>query len=213
MSEARAAMDRVFEERSWDSLPDDQLAALTELTAQTRELIAAVLLSDLEADELCAVADQVKALHQRLSTRLRPDPPIGAIGEDRVVHQLGSPVTGAVNPIAPPLVMEVLPDGTARAEFTLGPVYEGPPGCVHGGVSAMILDHLCGCAAAANGTPGMTAGLDLRYRRPTPHSVPLVAQAKTVRVDGRKTFVEGYIAGPDGLHTAEATGVFVMPMR
>lgn len=213
MPEVRPAIERVFDQQSGAPLPDDQVAALTELSAQTRGLIAAVLLTDLEPAELSDVAAQIETLSQRLSTRLRSAPPVGGLGENGEVRQLASPATGAINPIAPPIVIEILADGTARTEITLGPVYEGPPGCVHGGISAMILDHLCGCAAAANGTPGMTAGLDLRYRRPTPHSAPLVAEAKTVRVDGRKTFVEGHIADPDGHHTIDATGVFVMPLH
>ena len=33
-------------------------------------------------------------------------------------------------------------DGTVSSTFDLGVAYEGPPGCVHGGVSALLLDHL-----------------------------------------------------------------------
>lgn len=65
------------------------------------------------------------------------------------------------------------PDGRCWAEFALGATYEGPPGFVHGGVCALILDQVMGEAAAAAGYPGMTAGLTLRFHR---HDSPGPAQ-------------------------------------
>ena len=54
----------------------------------------------------------------------------------------------------------------ARCMFTRQHV--GPPGRVHGGSVATLLDHVVGFATAAVGKPGMTAGLDLRYKDATP---------------------------------------------
>lgn len=211
MTGARAAMSRVFEEREPQALDADQVTALTALAERVRELAEAVIMTDVDGDEAAAVAEQVAALTERLNAARRGTPPGVGMDASGAIQQLGSPVTGDINAIAPPIRFTQSPDGTARSEFTLNVLYEGPPGFVHGGMAAMILDHLCGSAAAANGTPGMTAGLDMRYRRPTPYGVPLVAEAKVVRVDGRKTFVESRIIGPDGHTTAEATAVFVMP--
>jgi uncharacterized protein (TIGR00369 family) len=135
------------------------------------------------------------------------------LGADGMIRQLASPVTGRLNPIAPPVEVTVDEDGTARAVFTLNAVYEGPPGFVHGGVTALVLDQVLGMAASANGTPGMTATLDMRYRRPTPYGVPLTVEARAVRAEGRKTFAEARITGPDGKVTVEATALFVMPLR
>ncbi|MCW2946559.1 MAG: thioesterase superfamily protein [Actinoallomurus sp.] len=214
MTGAGSAMPRVFfDDDERHALTGEQALVLAELAASVRELIASVVLTDAETAEVAAVAREVDALTRRLAVARRTAPPVTEVDASGVIRQPGSPVTGELNPIAPPIVISLSPDGAARAEFTLSAVYEGPPGFVHGGVSAMILDHLSGSAAAANGTPGMTAGLDLRYRRPTPHGVPLSAEARTVRVDGRKTFVESRIIGPDGEVTTEATGVFVMPVR
>jgi hypothetical protein len=77
----------------------------------------------------------------------------------------------------------------------------------------MVLDQALGMAAAATGTPGMTAGLELRYRLPTPLAVPLLVEAKASRVEGRKVYASGSIAAPDGRVTVEATAMFVMPQR
>ncbi|MCO6011020.1 PaaI family thioesterase [Actinoallomurus purpureus] len=213
MTGAWAAMQRVFEERGQQEIDEGRVAGLAALAARVRELSELLLLTRADEAEVAVVTRELEVLNRRLAEAGRGIPPAAEVGDGGVVRQLGSPVTGALNTLAPPIEIRVSADGTARSEFTLGVLYEGPPGFVHGGVSAMVLDHLSGCAASANGTPGMTAGLDLRYRRPTPLGVPLSAEAKAVRVDGRKTFVESRIIGPDGRSTAEATAVFIMPTR
>ena len=45
--------------------------------------------------------------------------------------------------------------------------YEGPPGHVHGGVSAMVLDHVLGEAASDGKNPRLTGTISLRYGRAT----------------------------------------------
>ncbi|MGI8336510.1 PaaI family thioesterase [Actinomadura scrupuli] len=213
MTGAGAAMRRVFATRERHTLEPAQEDALAGLAARVRELTEAVVLTDVESAEVAEVAEEVAKLTARLSAVRHAAPPIARLDGHGLVHQLASPVSGRLNPIAPPVEMKAQPDGSVRCEFTLSVVYEGPPGFVHGGVSALILDQLLGSAAAANGTPGMTATLDLRYRRPTPHGVPLTAEARTVRVDGRKTYVDAVIFGPDGKPTVEATAMFILPQR
>jgi uncharacterized protein (TIGR00369 family) len=202
---------RVFRHEERHALEAEQVSELAELAARVRELTEAVVFTDVDPAEVAAVRDEVAALAERLRAVRREQPPIGRFEDNAMHRQLASPVTGVLNPIAPPVEIEILPDGTARCEFTLTAVYEGPPGFVHGGVSALVLDQLLGAAALANGTPGMTATLEMRYRRPTPYGVPLTAEAKAVRVEGRKTFVRARITGPDGRTTVEADGMFVMP--
>jgi acyl-coenzyme A thioesterase PaaI-like protein len=213
MTGAGAAMQRVFVTREQHALGPGQEDLLAGLAARVRELIEAVVLTDVELAEVAEVAGEVAKLTARLSAVRRVAPPIAQLDGQGLVRQLASPVSGRLNPIAPPVEMRAQPDGSVRCEFTLSAVYEGPPGFVHGGVSALILDQLLGSAAAANGTPGMTATLDLRYRRPTPYGVPLAAEARTVRVEGRKTYVDAVISGPDGKPTVEATAMFIMPQR
>ncbi len=57
----------------------------------------------------------------------------------------------------------------------------------------------------------MTGTLTLRYRRPTPPLGDLHAEAKIDRVEGRKAFVVGHIAGPDGICVEAEGGVFIAP--
>lgn len=194
-------------------LGDDEAAALTALAARVRELAEATVLTGADAAEATAVAGEIAALTARLTAERRGAPPFATPGERRMDRQIANPVTGPLNPFAPPIGLEVTSDGVVRGEFTLGAVYEGPPSYVHGGVSAMVLDQALGMAAAATGTPGMTATLETRYRRPTPLGVPLRVEAKASRVEGRKVYASGTISAPDGRVTVEATAMFVMPQR
>jgi acyl-coenzyme A thioesterase PaaI-like protein len=189
---------------------DTQLAALSALASRVRELTEAVLYTDVPEDEIAAITSELASLTERLSAARQPPPGIMA-GSHGLPCQPGSPVTGALNPIAPPLEMTPDPDGTVRSAFTLSAVYEGPPTFVHGGISAMILDHLLGMAATVNGTPGMTATFDLRYRRPTPWGVPLTAEGKVTRTEGRRTWADGRILNSQGEPTVEATAMFITP--
>lgn len=122
----------------------------------------------------------------------------------------GNAVVGLRNPIAPPLVIHHEPDGLVWSEFVLGAAYEGPPDTVHGGVCALVLDHVLGATAHQPDKPAFTGTLTLRYRRPTALGRPLRAQAHVERVEGVKTFAVGHLADEHGV-TVEAEGIFIHP--
>jgi acyl-coenzyme A thioesterase PaaI-like protein len=90
------------------------------------------------------------------------------------------------------------------------PIHEGPPGGVHGGFVAALLDQLLGAANIAYGVGAMTAELIIRYRKPTPIGVPLTLQARTDSIDDRRVHASGEILA-DGVVTAEARGLFIRP--
>jgi acyl-coenzyme A thioesterase PaaI-like protein len=121
-----------------------------------------------------------------------------------------NPVIGAANPLSPPMPITVLDDGSVLSEITMRPIHEGPPGAVHGGWVASLLDQLLGIANAVSGVGGMTAELTVRYRKATPYGVPLTIRARNDSSEGRKAFASGEILAA-GVVTAEATGVFVQP--
>ncbi|XP_015285282.1 PREDICTED: acyl-coenzyme A thioesterase THEM4-like [Gekko japonicus] len=92
----------------------------------------------------------------------------------------------------------------------LGPYLEGPPGFVHGGSIATILDSvLGGCAMSLLGHV-MTANLNINYKTPVPLGSVVLAESKLDKLEGRKVFVSGHVRSVDGetLH-AEATGLFI----
>lgn len=94
-------------------------------------------------------------------------------------------------------------------DFHLGAAYEGPPGNVHGGISAMVLDHALGEAASDGEKPRLTGTITLRYVCAT-RLGQLHAEAGIVRTDGVKTFAVGHLADDEGV-TVEADGVFIKP--
>ena len=121
-----------------------------------------------------------------------------------------NPAVGLRNPIAPPMNVRHEEDGTRWSEFDLGLAYEGPPGLVHGGVCALLLDHLLGEAASDGLTkPVFTGTITLKYLRGTPLG-PLRAEAFVERVEGFKTYARGHLSDADR-HTVEADGVFIRP--
>ncbi len=104
-----------------------------------------------------------------------------------------------------------LPGGKRRkvvGRVRYGYAYEGPPGCVHGGVVAAAFDEVLGFAQSLSGRPGMTGTLTIRYRKPTPLYEDLVFEGWVERIEGRKIFTAGVCRVGD-LVTAEAEGLFI----
>jgi hypothetical protein len=179
------------------------------LADAVRRLIDHAVNSDVpedEVEEIIATLEQIDARlkeHPRRATHKTRFPDFA----DLQAIFRNDPVIGLHNPIAPPVTVEK--DGDIiRGTATLGSAYEGPPGYVHGAVLAGVFDMLLGLANVASGSPGMTGTLTVKYRRPTPLNTPLLFEAFTDRIDGRKVIAKGTLHAAGDL-TAEAEGVFV----
>ena len=212
---------------------DRREAVLASLAGTVRELVDAAIRTTVDDDEVHRVREEVAALVGRLRASQLPGPagvryngelrawnwgnavvgaaPASAPPPKRGHHQGGwhpPRVVGAANAIAPPL--NVVHDSSGcHADVVLGAAYEGPPGLVHGGVSAMLLDHIMGVTASAMRRTTFTGTLTMRYRRGTPLG-PLHLEASIVREEGRKVFVVASISDAEGV-TVEADGVFIQP--
>jgi acyl-coenzyme A thioesterase PaaI-like protein len=197
-----------------DSTPADPelLAAVNELGSALRELVDVSVSTTVEAAELRAAAAEVRAVTERLAVARRPASQLPALDDPVAFRRVYNPVSGVGNALAPPLVVRRA-EGGVVAEATLGLAYEGPPSYLHGGMSGLFMDQLLGAAAIAAGLWGMTARLELDYRRPVPLQTPLVMRARVTENAGRKTAVTGTIAlaaEPDS-PLVEARGIFVAP--
>lgn len=187
--------------------PDD--SGIDTAVAAVRRLAAALLaaggrvgldLDDL-ARRLSAMATEVEGLAPELADRM-----IDMWSGEGVTRH--DPVTGPENALAPPLVLDAEPDGSVVGTVRLGIAYQGPPGCVHGGISALLLDHTLGVANARAGSSGVTGTLSLRYERPVPLHAELVVRGRQERVEGRKIWATGTItSGVEVLVRAE--GLFI----
>jgi acyl-coenzyme A thioesterase PaaI-like protein len=180
------------------------------LAASVRELADASLRTTVPAEVVAEVQQEI----DRLTARLRAEQIDGSFGvsltKEGTVRGYGNAVVGLRNPIAPPLQIERSDEGRAWSSFTLGALYEGPPGLVHGGVAALVLDQILGEAAAAGGSPGMTGTLTLRYLQGTPLG-ECSAEGWIDRVEGVKTFVHAELRRADGEPTVRAEGIFILP--
>ncbi|MBJ7359674.1 PaaI family thioesterase [Nocardioides sp.] len=197
-----------------DELPPEEVerqrALYVPLTQAVRELVDATIRTTVDDDEIRAVQVEVEELVARLR-KSQLDGPYGVRFSRGRGRPWGNPVVGLRNAVSPPVMIQHHPsaNGEVWADFHLGAAYEGPPGLVHGGVSALILDQVLGEAAGAGGKPGMTGTLTLRYRQGTPLG-DLRAEGWIDRVDGIKTYAKAHLIGPAGV-TVEAEGIMILP--
>jgi acyl-coenzyme A thioesterase PaaI-like protein len=188
----------------------DQLRALYgPLTDSVRRLIDATIRSEAGATAVAAAKAKIDSAANDLSASLRRDSFGIQLDRDGRSFAWGNVVIGLRNAVAPPLVIHQEPDGLVWTEFDLGAAYEGPPGHVHGGVCALVLDHVLGATAHQPGKPAVTGTLTIRYLGGTPLG-PLRAEAHVDRVEGVKTFAVGHISDGTGV-TVQAEGVFFHP--
>ncbi len=179
------------------------------LTDDLRALVEATILSRVEA----GVAAEVRQHIVAATELLRKDTDTGSHGvhhnDDGDVWHWGNAASGITNAIAPPLRLVEDPSGRATCETVLGAAYEGPPGCVHGGWIALVLDHISGRAAHVSvGGTTFTGTLTVKYLQTT-RLGPITARA-WVDSKGRNSFVvKSELATADGV-CAEGSGVFVL---
>jgi acyl-coenzyme A thioesterase PaaI-like protein len=119
--------------------------------------------------------------------------------------------------VVPPVVFINDSESVVAISY-LGPNLCGHPGLVHGGVLATMLDEglaRC-CFDALPRKIAVTAKLEVNYRQPVRTGTYVVLRARTVRVEGRKAWVEGHLETlPDGdskpVILAEASALYISP--
>jgi hypothetical protein len=190
---------------------------LFELAASLRNVIERMLVIDRAHEDLRTARGQIDEIAGRLAALGRTGLEVRMFAEtepgpgDMRPYYAGDARRWHYNPVFPPMALAFGDDGILRGTVTLGLAYEGPPGCVHGGVLSMLLDQLLGQANLAHGIPAMTGSLTVRYRRPTPLRVELDLEVHPPeQVHRRKHVTRGWIRA-NGEVTAEAEGVFVLP--
>jgi acyl-coenzyme A thioesterase PaaI-like protein len=187
-------------------------ARFAPLTAAVRDLVEVSLRTGVDAGTVAEATTAIEAVTDMLRCE-QADRPVRFQRHEITGRPVvwSNPVIGLRNPLAPPLTVHHDSEGRCWSEFTLGSVYEGPPGLVHGGISAMILDQLLGEVATDElTTPKFTGTITVRYLRGTPLG-PLRAEAVIDRNENHKTYARGFISDAQG-PTVEAEGVFIMPM-
>src|SRR2546423_9065800 len=186
------------------------------LVNATRELLTTQRMADAPVDVLeqatALVRDAVEVLRPFSFDAVPGQNALRAAYPDRDQFATGdparffpySPVVGPLNAIAPPVVFRF--DGERlTGSGTLPAPYTGPPGTVHGGVIALVLDELLGATNACLGLGAYTGTLSIRYERPTPIGQELEFESWVDRTEGRKVFTIGTISA-GGVGTGRAEG-------
>lgn len=189
-----------------------QLAVYEPFTEAVRRLIDAGIRTGVDAATIADAQAEIEAIVGKLRAVEEPIKSTVRLADTGRPLAYANPAVGLRNAIAPPMKVthEDGPEGRSWAEFDLGLPYEGPPGLVHGGICALLLDQLLGETASAQFTkPHFTGTITLRYLRGTPLG-RVRAEAWIDRTDGVKTFARGTLSDAEGM-TVEADGIFIRP--
>ncbi|MGY1719121.1 PaaI family thioesterase [Blastococcus sp. SYSU DS0552] len=181
--------------------------AAAELGEALRELVDAAVRTEVPVDRLGEATRAARELTALLSEDLREVHEIASVDDPETGQRWYSPVYGPGSPVAPPMVVEDFPaEGRCVGRVTIGKKLEGPPGLVHGGVVATLLDHVLARSARGAGHGGLTATLSVTYRRPVHLGVPLVVTGQLVSVDGRRATATARLVAEDDPATTLAEG-------
>lgn len=189
---------------------------LFRLSGLTRRVIEAMVSRTHSQDDLSIVSDAIEKIVDTLEAGAKQLSYEGfaesANSGDTSLFFDRSPVMGRANPLAPPMHISVSHDASTSprviGRVTYGIPYEGPPGCVHGGLLAAGFDEVLGMAQSLGGSPGMTANLTVSYLKPTPLHKEIRFEADLDRVDGRKHYTSAKCYFEDTV-TATAEGLFI----
>ena len=116
---------------------------------------------------------------------------------------------GPANPTGLRLEFLLAADSSVVCLVTIPDAFEGPPGYLHGGILATLLDETMSKAVRARGLTAMTRQMEIDYLRPVPSCVPLRMEGRVVRTEGRKHWTEAKILNVKGTALAEGKGLFV----
>ncbi|WP_448624815.1 PaaI family thioesterase [Geodermatophilus sp. URMC 64] len=186
--------------------------AVGALGSALRELVDVAVRTEVPVADLEKAALMTREVTELLRAQLREVHEIPSVDDPETGERWYSPVYGPGSPVAPPMAVEDFPDeGRCVGRVTVGKPHEGPPGLVHGGVVATLLDHVVARSARVTGHGGLTATLTVSYRRPVHLGVPLLVTGELLSVDGRRAKAVGRLVAEDdpGTTLAEAEGLLV----
>lgn len=98
---------------------------------------------------------------------------------------------------------------SARARFRPGREHQGWRGILHGGIIAALLDEAMAQSLRFAGVRGVTASLQIRYRRPVPTQGEFLVVGELLVRRGRLLRLRSRLIGAEGETLAEADGTYV----
>ena len=100
-------------------------------------------------------------------------------------------------------------DSGVECVFRIARRFAGPPGHVHGGIIATVLDEAMGKVNRRKGIVALTRRMAIDYLQPVPLGVKLRAVGWAVKQEGRKHFMAGEIRTLEGAVLARSEGLFI----
>ena len=117
---------------------------------------------------------------------------------------------GPGNPVGLKLHFEPAEDNASvSCSTTVSDQYEGPPGYLHGGIIATLLDEAMSKANRTRGITAMTRQMQVDYLRPVPSNSPVQITGQVTRSEGRKHWTTAQIQNASGVTLARASGLFI----
>lgn len=165
----------------------EPLAAAAEPARLLRRIAGLVVALEADDGALEELTDDLRRIVSRLGVLAPEDltPRVGDVAtSDGRVYVDHSRHIGAFNACFPDYSIDV-DGGTASGSVTFPLAFEGPPGVVHGGFLAVLLDSVIQHHNCDVGVAGKTTSLSLRYRRPAPIDRPLRFEIVRSETGGR----------------------------
>ena len=116
---------------------------------------------------------------------------------------------GQANPAGLRLEFLLAEDSSVVSFPTVPDSFEGPPGFLHGGIIATLLDEAMSKAVRARGLTTMTRQMEIDYLRPVPSGTHIRIEGRVVRSEGRKHWTEARILNAKAVALATGKGLFV----
>lgn len=116
---------------------------------------------------------------------------------------------GPANPTGLQLEFLLAEDGSVVCLPTVPTCFEGPPGYLHGGIIATMLDETMSKTTRALGLTTVTGQMEISYLRPTHSATPIRLEGRLLRSEGRKHWTEARILDSRGRALATAKGLFI----
>jgi acyl-coenzyme A thioesterase PaaI-like protein len=117
-------------------------------------------------------------------------------------------VCGKSNPKSIGITWQLATGNHIFASFEFSDLQQGPPGFVHGGASAAVMDEAMGLAVFHSGYRVVTANLSIDYRKPIPLGKTVKIQAVMSGKSERRILALGEILLPDGSVAVSAKGIY-----
>jgi uncharacterized protein (TIGR00369 family) len=99
---------------------------------------------------------------------------------------------------------------TATAQVQLTQMHEGPPGHIHGGIIATLMDEAMSKLNRPLNAVAMTRHMEIDYLRPSPLNQPLTLTSHHLSRKGRKLFHQAELRNQTGQLLATAKGLFII---